>query len=166
MPRSLPPKIHATMFNNPRQRVALDISSNSFQRTKKQKRRKKKKKKGGYLQEYKKATELYFSSKRFLRFLLSTRQNEREKETIAQRSSNAYIKDPNMSKKPSRSPEGINDDENIRRLRTQKILRNHLLLRGPRESALAQVSSPVPVPPSLPAQVFPSPRYTACRQVP
>lgn len=68
---------------------------------------------------------------------------KREKETIAQRSSSAYIKNFNISKKPSRSLEEINDDDIRLRLHTQKYLRNRLLrnLRPHvlRVSALVQV---------------------------
>ena len=68
---------------------------------------------------------------------------KREKETIAQRSSSAYIKNLNISKKPSRSLEEINDDDIRLRLHTQKYLRNRLLrnLRPHvlRVSALVQV---------------------------
>ena len=103
---------------------------------KKKKRRKKKKKKR------KKIIETFVKFHRRFFFVIITFA-KREKETIAQRSSSAYIKNLNISKKPSRSLEEINDDDIRLRLHTQKYLRNRLLrnLRPHvlRVSALVQV---------------------------
>lgn len=114
----------------------LDISLFLFWIIKKKGRAKKKKKKR------KKIIETFVKFHRRFFFVIITFA-KREKETIAQRSSSAYIKNLNISKKPSRSLEEINDDDIRLRLHTQKYLRNRLLrnLRPHvlRVSALVQV---------------------------
>lgn len=113
----------------------LDISLFLFWIIKKKGRAKKKKKR-------KKIIETFVKFHRRFFFVIITFA-KREKETIAQRSSSAYIKNLNISKKPSRSLEEINDDDIRLRLHTQKYLRNRLLrnLRPHvlRVSALVQV---------------------------
>lgn len=112
----------------------LDISLFLFWIIKKKGRAKKKKRK--------KIIETFVKFHRRFFFVIITFA-KREKETIAQRSSSAYIKNLNISKKPSRSLEEINDDDIRLRLHTQKYLRNRLLrnLRPHvlRVSALVQV---------------------------
>lgn len=112
----------------------LDISLFLFWIIKKKEELKKKKRK--------KIIETFVKFHRRFFFVIITFA-KREKETIAQRSSSAYIKNLNISKKPSRSLEEINDDDIRLRLHTQKYLRNRLLrnLRPHvlRVSALVQV---------------------------
>ena len=118
-----------------RQRVSSRYFFIPFLDNKKKKEELKKKKR-------KKIIETFVKFHRRFFFVIITFA-KREKETIAQRSSSAYIKNLNISKKPSRSLEEINDDDIRLRLHTQKYLRNRLLrnLRPHvlRVSALVQV---------------------------
>lgn len=132
-------KIHAIHVSSTyycyyvRQRVSSRYFLIPFLDNKKKEELKKKKKK---------IIEIFVKFHRRFFFVIITFA-KREKETIAQRSSSAYIKNLIISKKPSRSLEEINDDDIRLRLHTQKYLRNRLLrnLRPHvlRVSALVQV---------------------------